>query len=66
MATAQILTLRVPAIGPSRSTRAHLSPAELLAVLEVARARSMRDWCMILRAYRHGLRASEVCNLRMA
>ncbi len=43
----------------------HLTPDELLAVLKAARIRSARDWCMILLAYRHGMRASEVCNLRL-
>ena len=43
----------------------HLTPDELLAVLKAARVRSARDWCMILLAYRHGMRASEVCNLRL-
>ncbi len=43
----------------------HLTPDELLAVLKAARTRSARDWCMILLAYRHGMRASEVCNLRL-
>jgi len=43
-----------------------LTPEEILAVLRVARERSTRDWAMILLAYRHGLRASEVCGLRMA
>jgi integrase len=66
MATAQVLTLPTPVIRNSRSRRAHLSPAELLAVLKIARAKSVRDWCAILIAYRHGMRASEVCNLRMA
>lgn len=37
-----------------------LSKAELLAVLQVARDRRERDWLMILVAWRHGLRASEV------
>ena len=44
----------------------HLPPEELLAILKTARARSARDWAMILLAYRHGLRASEVCDLKMA
>ncbi len=44
----------------------HLTPEELLAILKTARARSARDWAMILLAYRHGLRASEVCDLKMA
>lgn len=63
---AKVLTLPAPVIRSLRSTRAHLSPAELLAVLKIARARSIRDWAMILLAYRHGLRASEVCGLRLA
>jgi type 1 fimbriae regulatory protein FimB len=42
-----------------------LSPEETLAVLRAAKERSVRDWAMILLAYRHGLRASEVCGLRL-
>ena len=45
---------------------AHLTPAELITVLKVARSRSIRDWTMVLLAYRHGMRASEVCGLRLA
>ncbi|MGA2978046.1 MAG: tyrosine-type recombinase/integrase [Terriglobales bacterium] len=37
---------------------------ELLAVLKLARGHRTRDWVMILTAFSHGLRASEVCNLR--
>ncbi len=44
----------------------HLVPDELLKVLKAARSRSARDWCMILLAYRHGMRASEVCDLKLA
>jgi type 1 fimbriae regulatory protein FimB len=44
----------------------YLIPEEILAVLRVGRSRSVRDWTMILLAYRHGLRASEACNLRLA
>jgi site-specific recombinase XerD len=44
----------------------YLAPEELLAVLKAARARSVRDWAMILLSYRHGLRASEVCGLKLA
>jgi len=44
----------------------YLAPDELLAVLKAARARSVRDWAMILLAYRHGMRASEVCGLKLA
>src|SRR6202030_4667022 len=43
-----------------------LSPQEMLALLKVAKNRSTRDWAMILLAYRHGLRASEVCGLKLA
>jgi site-specific recombinase XerD len=41
----------------------HLDPPELLAVLKVAKAKSARSWGMIVVAYKHALRASEVCNL---
>ncbi|HEV2498936.1 MAG TPA: tyrosine-type recombinase/integrase [Terriglobia bacterium] len=40
-----------------------LSRDEILALLRAAKARSTRDWAMCLLAYRHGLRASEVCGL---
>src|ERR1039457_602051 len=43
----------------------HLEPAEVLAVLRVAKARGAREWSMIVLAYKHGLRASEVCNIRL-
>ena len=43
----------------------HLEPAEVLAVLRVAKARGAREWSMIVLAYKHGLRASEVCNVRL-
>jgi site-specific recombinase XerD len=45
---------------------AFLSPEETLAVLRKAKEHGPRDWAMILLAYRHGLRASEVCGLRLA
>ena len=38
----------------------HLSKDELLALLREAKASRERDWLMILVAYWHGLRASEV------
>ncbi len=34
-------------------------------MLRAAKARGNREWAMILLAYKHGLRASEVCNLRV-
>ncbi len=44
----------------------YLTPEEILAVLKAARGRAIRDWAMVLLAYRHGLRASEVCGLKLA
>lgn len=43
-----------------------LDPPEVLAVLQAARAKGAREWAMIVLAYKHGMRASEVCNLRVA
>lgn len=41
-----------------------LSKPELIALLSAAKARKTRDWLMILVAYSHGLRASEVTGLQ--
>jgi integrase len=41
----------------------YLSRQQVLSLLKAARAESERDFLMILLAYRHGLRASEVCGL---
>lgn len=43
----------------------HLEPAEVLALLRTAKAKGSREWAMIVVAYKHGLRVSEVCNLRL-
>ena len=43
----------------------YLSRDEILAVLKVARSRSARAWAMTLLSYRHGLRPSECCRLRL-
>jgi type 1 fimbriae regulatory protein FimB len=43
----------------------YLEPAEVLAVLKAAKNKGARELAMILLAYKHGLRASEVCNLRL-
>lgn len=59
----------VPKHNPHRNRpkMAFLSTDEILAVLRAARERSTaRDWAMILLAYRHGLRAPEVCGLKLA
>ena len=50
----------------TRNKMAFLTTDEILAMLKAARERSSRDWAMILLAYRHGLRASEVCNLKLS
>lgn len=42
-----------------------LEPAELLSVLRAAKKKGAREWAMVLLAYRHGMRASEVCNLKL-
>lgn len=44
----------------------YLTSEELLSVLRVAREHSMRDFLMILLAYRHGLRATEVTGLKLS
>ena len=68
--TTKVISLGLPAQAiprkSNRSTMAFLTPEEVLTVLKVARARSVRDWSMILFAYKHGLRASEVCGLKLA
>jgi type 1 fimbriae regulatory protein FimB len=43
----------------------HLEPYELLSLLRSARAKGAREWAIALLAYKHGLRVSEVCNLRL-
>jgi len=48
-----------------RNRQAYLTPDEVIAVLRAAKEQSTRDWCMVLISYRHGMRASEVCNLRL-
>ncbi len=68
MQAANVIQLPTHRAKPRKSrTRAvFLSPEETLAVIRTAKERSVRDWAMILLAYRHGLRASEVCGLRLA
>ena len=42
-----------------------LTNYEILSVLKLAASESKRNHAMILLAFKHGLRASEVCNLRL-
>jgi type 1 fimbriae regulatory protein FimB len=46
--------------------KANLSKAELLLLLGAAKKHSERDWLMILVAFNHGLRASEVTAITKA
>lgn len=69
MANPAVIPIPVKKGRPIRIKRGRmtiLTPQETLALLKAARKRSTRDWAMILLAYRHGLRASEVCGLKLA
>jgi type 1 fimbriae regulatory protein FimB len=48
-----------------KNSMIHLEPAEVLSVLRAAKTKGSREWAMIVLAYKHGLRASEVCNLQL-
>jgi len=49
---------------PTRSeTLQFLTRTELKALLDKAKQHNLRNYCMLLLAYRHGLRASEVVNI---
>jgi integrase len=61
-----IVEKRFPRTRSKRGQMTFLTPEETLAVLRAARGRSTRDWAMVLLAYRHGLRASEVCGLKLS
>jgi type 1 fimbriae regulatory protein FimB len=43
-----------------------LTPEEIVRVLKIAVSESTRNHAMILLAYRHGMRASEVCGLKVS
>jgi len=65
---AVIIPIPAEKVRPIRIKRGRmtiLTPPETLALLKAARKRSTRDWAMILLAYRHGLRASEVCGIKL-
>jgi site-specific recombinase XerD len=69
MANSAAIPISIPKERPIRTKRGRmtiLTPQEILELLKAARKRSTRDWAMILLAYRHGLRASEVCGLKLA
>ena len=50
---------------PRSSSIKFFTRSELERTLSAAKARSARDYAMILLAYRHGLRASEICRLQI-
>ena len=60
-----VATPRRPSNAELR-TREHLTEAEVEQLIDAAKANrwGCRDALMILLAYRHGLRAAEVCDLR--
>jgi site-specific recombinase XerD len=45
--------------------RVALNDEEVLNLLRVAKKNSLRDHCLLLVAYRHGLRTSEVASIRL-
>jgi type 1 fimbriae regulatory protein FimB len=59
------MTVAPPIAKQTRTSMVHLEPAEVLSVLRAAKAKGTRQWAMIVVAYKHGMRASEVCNLRL-
>ncbi|MFZ0737562.1 MAG: tyrosine-type recombinase/integrase [Candidatus Acidiferrales bacterium] len=68
MANSAVILMPVKKGRPIRIKRGRmviLTPQETLDLLKAARKRSTRDWAMILLAYRHGLRASEVCGIKL-
>ena len=69
MANPEVISVSNQTDHPERIKRGRmirLTPQETLELLKAARKHSARDWAMILLAYRHGLRASEVCGLKLA
>jgi site-specific recombinase XerD len=63
-----VIPMPVKKVRPIRTKRGRmiiLKPQEMLDLLKAARKHSTRDWAMILLAYRHGLRASEVCGIKL-
>lgn len=69
MANLAVIPISVRTDHPRRTKRGRmtmLTPQETLELLKAARKHSTRDWAMILLAYRHGLRASEACGIKLA
>jgi len=68
IAPTEVLRTVAPTWRPNADlrTREHLTPGEVDTLIEAAKANrhGHRDATMILLAFRHGLRAAEVCDLR--
>jgi site-specific recombinase XerD len=68
VAPTEVLRTVAPTRRPNAElrTREHLTPGEVEALIEAAKTNrhGHRDATMILVAFRHGLRASELCDLR--
>jgi len=45
------------------NSRKHLTPSEMETLQNVAKRQNFRNYSMILLAFRHGLRCTELCNL---
>ena len=56
----------MPLIANALRTRSHLTEAEVEKLLKVAKTGryGARDHLMVLMAFRHGLRVSELCDLQ--
>jgi integrase len=49
----------------SANKRTHLTEAEMMEILELARETDPRDWAILVCAFHHGLRVTEVIDLRI-
>ena len=50
----------------SANQRTHLSESEMLEILELARKTNARNWAILVVAFHHGLRVTEVLELNLA
>jgi len=52
-------------MGKATNERKYLTPIEIQQILNwLKKNKTVRDYCLILLAYKHGLRATEACNLK--
>ena len=67
LTTSAITTNNIQTVDHHERSPDVLSPTEVARLLEAARAgrHGDRDYLLILLAYRHGFRISELCNLKM-